>query len=481
MMKVKSEKGSIALFVFIALIFYTGFLLLMYSSNLNKMQTISERTDFIRSVYEKDIDNIDEVYNRKFAKTDKILTATVENKYKIEIRNANKEERCNYRIWGNSIPDTTNPIEVKSVGDKINLLDINNPKYTANSTHSLGYAGKIEDGVLYNAGKHGSADGACIYIEKPEGVQYLTLSFEAGDEAPEQATTGYVYKFYYFNELDETTGIPTDLYRGAAISYTKGYNSYTTIDCSSYKYVGFTTGALSKYEVSFRNIQLEVGKGATEYASYGKYIIPIKVSRKNLACYQTIIENGFVEQEDGSFYTKLSSIPYERILYENKDKVEGAFTISYYTKFVLNNNYVGCYPVVYYTDGTKKAFGDLKEIANKPTDYVKVTYTTDENKVVDNIVWGLYTGGAETFFKDMQIEYGNTATDFETYAQKYYIYLDEPLAEGDYIDFDLAKVKRADGTEENVDLPEVLTFEDYTQIEVLTEVYNYDRSKNMIK
>ena len=48
-------------------------------------------------------------------------------------------------------------------------------------------------------------------------------------------------------------------------------------------------------------------------------------------------------------------------------------------------------------------------------------------------------------------------------SKKYYINLDKPLALWDYIDFALGKVKRADGTEENVDLPEITIFGDYTK------------------
>lgn len=66
----KTENGSIALFVFIAVTFYAGFLLLMYTNNLNKVQTIIERIDFVKSVYEQNIYNIDEVYNREIAKRD---------------------------------------------------------------------------------------------------------------------------------------------------------------------------------------------------------------------------------------------------------------------------------------------------------------------------------------------------------------------------------------------------------------------------
>ena len=42
-MRIKSGKGSISIFVLIALLFYIGFLMLLYAGNLNKMQTISQK------------------------------------------------------------------------------------------------------------------------------------------------------------------------------------------------------------------------------------------------------------------------------------------------------------------------------------------------------------------------------------------------------------------------------------------------------
>ena len=50
------------------------------------------------------------------------------------------------------------------------------------------------------------------------------------------------------------------------------------------------------------------------------------------------------------------------------------------------------------------------------------------------------------------------------------IILNKPLFEEDYIDFKTGKVIRGDGTTENVELPEIITYEDYTAIEVLSDV-----------
>ena len=66
----KSEKGSIGITVLITVLFFSGLLMLLYSSNANKIQTITEKIDFIKSIYEKNVDNVDEVYEREFSKKD---------------------------------------------------------------------------------------------------------------------------------------------------------------------------------------------------------------------------------------------------------------------------------------------------------------------------------------------------------------------------------------------------------------------------
>ena len=55
-------------------------------------------------------------------------------------------------------------------------------------------------------------------------------------------------------------------------------------------------------------------------------------------------------------------------------------------------------------------------------------------------------------------------------SENYSIYLNSPLKENEYIDFRDQKVVRSDGTLESITLPELSTYEDYTKIEVLTDI-----------
>ncbi len=66
-MKFKSQKGSVTVFVLIALLFYTAFLLLMYAANTNKLVATKEKSDILKGIYEKNIDSvsINDLYNKE--------------------------------------------------------------------------------------------------------------------------------------------------------------------------------------------------------------------------------------------------------------------------------------------------------------------------------------------------------------------------------------------------------------------------------
>ena len=69
-MKFKTQKGSISLLVLITVLFYSSFLLLLYSKNLNKTTTLVEKvrnmkTAYINSTLE---DAYEQILNKKLIK-----------------------------------------------------------------------------------------------------------------------------------------------------------------------------------------------------------------------------------------------------------------------------------------------------------------------------------------------------------------------------------------------------------------------------
>ena len=67
-MRGKSEKGSITIFVLVALLFYVSVLLLLYAGNAAKMQSITKKAESVKAIYEKNINKEDELYNKRLAK-----------------------------------------------------------------------------------------------------------------------------------------------------------------------------------------------------------------------------------------------------------------------------------------------------------------------------------------------------------------------------------------------------------------------------
>lgn len=63
MKNIKSEKGSLALFVTIAMLFFMAFLLALFLSTTNEQKTQLAVTARIKETYEQDLDNVNEIYN----------------------------------------------------------------------------------------------------------------------------------------------------------------------------------------------------------------------------------------------------------------------------------------------------------------------------------------------------------------------------------------------------------------------------------
>ena len=60
-MNLRGKKGSIAIFVLVALLFMASFLIIMFSSNINKAKVVKEQTDIIRQIYGKSVKRLEEI------------------------------------------------------------------------------------------------------------------------------------------------------------------------------------------------------------------------------------------------------------------------------------------------------------------------------------------------------------------------------------------------------------------------------------
>ena len=66
-MKIRDNKGSITVFVLVALLFMTGFLIISFGNNVNKSKSAKEQLEIINSIYEMKVLDANEVYNKNKA------------------------------------------------------------------------------------------------------------------------------------------------------------------------------------------------------------------------------------------------------------------------------------------------------------------------------------------------------------------------------------------------------------------------------
>lgn len=132
-MKLKSNKGSIAIFVLVGLLFMSAFLIIMYAANVNKSKTIQEQFNIISGIYSKgnDEESYTDAYTALRKKNRQTMADYSENSATLELTKTFNENMSNYRIYGNSVQDGTpspdSPVEIQSVGDLI--TDTTNSNY----------------------------------------------------------------------------------------------------------------------------------------------------------------------------------------------------------------------------------------------------------------------------------------------------------------------------------------------------------------
>ena len=113
-------------------------------------------------------------------------------------------------------------------------------------------------------------------------------------------------------------------------------------------------------------------------------------------------------QSDGSYL--LPAYPKKQmIVFPNG--YAGQMTVSGWIKYESADNRGG-YIMVQYTDGTDDRVG----VINSSLDYQRYELTTRADKVIAEIGVSYGVGTVTTYFKDVQVEFGTTATVYEPYA-----------------------------------------------------------------
>jgi hypothetical protein len=209
-------------------------------------------------------------------------------------------------------------------------------------------------------------------------------------------------------------------------------------------------------------------------ANYGKYKIPIVVGGKNLFNEELLFSrpNG-VEKTEQGYLIKLYPALYR------EDLVQYGAALVKHIKSMLKPNvtYTLSRKVDKYIDRVSSSivFRDAEEKAIITTGIgagiKSVTFTLTQEEI-DRINRVNIYGDVNTpiLFEYIQLELGETATEYEPYKEPFTanIYLDEPLSDEEYIDFVGQKLVKVD-SEQPISLPKINTFKGLNIVSVDTE------------
>lgn len=231
----------------------------------------------------------------------------------------------------------------------------------------------------------------------------------------------------------------------------------------------------------YSEYQVEKGSSPTSYEEYGKspspeypseiknvgnydtetgkYIIPIKITSKNIfnindwyntyySYYSNDYKPEFVNYDGystlhiyGSMSTDGANNEYMKEKF--KSSTQYTFSMDIYSIASPDNGYEGTMGNIVYTDGTKQRFLDADKIFDK---WRKIKVTSYAGKTISHLQFTYYTGRGEAYIKNMQIEEGNQQTYYIPYVEDTInkISLDESLKKiGEYADhIDYKKIVR---------------------------------------
>lgn len=121
-------------------------------------------------------------------------------------------------------------------------------------------------------------------------------------------------------------------------------------------------------------------------------------------------------EENGYYFPRHYDTGASHPIFVNEDGLEGQMTLSFKQKQSTTGQVKG-YLYFTYTDGTYGRPTIYPTTANAWFDY---SVTSDASKTVANARYGYSSAGGDSWVKDIQIEEGSTATDYEPYQGQTY-------------------------------------------------------------
>lgn len=359
-----------------------------------------------------------------------------------------------YKIYGNSIqngtPSATNQVEIRSVGDKINLFDINSVTtfYDYDGREVSSDIATISDGVISSYASPQAATGSiyCNSNIKVLSPGTYTISADIFNNQTEGENVGRIGILY-----DDGTNDSAFHTLHSYQTWERKSLVFTIEEETEIKgfYFQFNSSNEANGDMKFKNIQLEKGSRRTEYSLYGKYRIEVNVSTKgknlfnigNVTNYAGEALNQNLEIQGNKISAKVRSGAMSYFTNQKNKYSSGTYSIS-----AVFSNTPRHLIFTYDENGNILTNNDISISGFTYNTYYKGWWKDGEQITVtvpDTVSYWYYgsvflgdAGNTETI-ENIQIEKGTKVTEYEpNIEQTYNIYLDEPLRKaGDYADY----------------------------------------------
>ena len=364
--------------------------------------------------------------------------------------------------------DTT---ETLGVGDRVNLLNNKNLLVTTNSNEKWEITETgIKQSKLYTGGYQPKILYDITDVLKPNTTYYVHADIIRNYECTSNIANQISGCLRVYIDDNRVMDIYT-LNKTGSGSFTTP-ESFSSVQIKTYtveRDEGIADFDETKtYYFEWKNLYMSEIE-YSEYVPHEKFRIPLKVDgrSKNLLNL-SMVQNGTVNAANGQDYSQTNRCRTGYMYLEAGNYVisstRGVRCAGNFHKYrgETQSSWLGVLTITRETDGDKTiGYVTLDEPC-----YVRFAFLpVNENEITDLSIDNISK-------YQPQLEMNTEATSYEPSNKKgkYIIMLDESLKDGEYIDFRSGKVVRNDGTEENVDLPEISVLEDYTEIEVLTEI-----------
>lgn len=246
------------------------------------------------------------------------------------------------------------------------------------------------------------------YSSSAKTLKQLCPELQVGDEVTLSATTEggkFIYltsygESWFFNNSLTITDIHLN---STVIFYTQNNKDETPRKISEIQIV-----KTSDYTNSLKG---KGENGADIFVPYNESNFA-SVQRKNLFDYKTEMVNaGGVLQGDGSVKVKPDQI-HNGIVSWTPEEPKQRITVTATIKNENSSNESTLYFKIKYTDGTT----DNSTFNNCYNTYRTISLTSSANKSIESVIWGS-NHNDYTYIKDVQIEEGIEATEYEEYEE----------------------------------------------------------------